>query len=247
MVESTDPNSPALFVNIGIPGFSVGTVSSVDGTFELKIPEENLGEILRFSCIGFESKDIPISELSNSKDAKVLLTPIIYSLDEVMIKPNQWVKKTLGHETTNSIMHTGFSENKLGKELGVILKVKKRAFLEQFNVFVAECTYDSLFFRINVYKVIGKGEFENILTEPIYIELSKEDVKDVIRFDLTPYNIYVEGDAMISLELITNLGEGELCFSTRLRGKTYFRSTSQSSWTKVGIGVGFHVDVELEK
>ena len=43
---------PIEYVNIGIPGKSIGTVCDANGNFNLRIDTNHLKDVLLFSCIG---------------------------------------------------------------------------------------------------------------------------------------------------------------------------------------------------
>src|SRR5690554_745791 len=47
-------------VNVAIPGTSTGTVTDIEGYYELQVPNEPLS--LRFSYIGYITRDIPVSD-----------------------------------------------------------------------------------------------------------------------------------------------------------------------------------------
>ena len=68
---------------------------------------------------------------------------------------------------------------------------------------------------------------ENVLKEPIYLDLSNE--LHTIEIDLTPYDIYVEDDFFVFIEWIEDLGVDGLWFSARVFGKSlYARSASHA-------------------
>src|SRR5690625_7011079 len=46
-------------VNVAVPGTSTGTVTDIDGYYELHVPDGEL--ILRFSYIGYITQDIPLT------------------------------------------------------------------------------------------------------------------------------------------------------------------------------------------
>ena len=127
------------------------------------------------------------------------------------------------------------------------MKVKKTAFIKKVNINISNCSYDTIFYRLNIYKANGKNDFENILREPIYIKLPKESVKDEIEIDLQEKNIVVDGNFLVSLEHVKNLGPGNLYFCAGLSNKTYFRKTSQGKWETAPVGISISVVADVEK
>jgi len=89
--------------------------------------------------------------------------------------------------------------------------------------------------------------FENILTAPIYINIAKNEIKDRISIDLRSYNIVVNGDFLVTLEHMKDLGPGYLTFCLSFTNKMYVRRTSQGKWEKFRFGVSISVDADVEK
>jgi len=90
-------------------------------------------------------------------------------------------------------------------------------------------------------------DFENILREPIYLKMPKESVKDEIQIDLQSKNIVVDGDFLITLEHVKDLGNGYLYFCAGLTDRTYYRKTSQGKWETAPVGISISVIADVEK
>jgi len=235
------------YVNIGIPGKEIGTVSDINGKYNLTIGPQYNHDTLLFSCVGYEPFSIKISDLRNSQNKHITLQERIYELNSVTIIPKNYKQQTLGVTAYSKKFSAGFKDNLLGYECGVLMKVKKTAFIKGININISNCTYDTICYRLNIYKVLGKMNFENILNTPIYLYLSKAEVKDEIHIDLQSRNIIVDGDFLVTLEHIKDLGKGYLYFCVGLMDKTYYRKTSQGEWKTIPIGVSISVDAEVEK
>ena len=54
---------PIMYVNIGILGSSVGTISNDDGTFSIEVPSEYSEASVIFSMLGYEPREIPVQRL----------------------------------------------------------------------------------------------------------------------------------------------------------------------------------------
>ena len=232
---------PIEFVNIGIVAKNIGTTSDMKGNYKIVIDSVFDNDSLLFSSIGYLPYSLKVADYKNLDNWNIQLKKRTYEIDEVVINPKKFKRQILGVKSKSKKMQAGFKENNLGYELGLLLKVKKSAFLEKVDISIAICTYDSIFYRLNIYRVRDKMKFENVLQKPIYISLPKEKVKEVISIDLKPLNIVVEGDFLITLEHVKDLGTGSLLFSAALLKKTYYRKTSQGKWEKVPIGIGISV------
>jgi len=171
-------------------------------------------------------------------------------LDEVVVVPRNFRERTFGVNTSSPMIQTGFSQNALGYELGLLMRNRRMAILQSVNVNVASIAYDTVFFRLNVYEQRGRMDFENILIEPIYVTVSREKVlkTNSLQIDLTDRNIVVNGNFLVTLEHIKDLGDdGGLFFPANLRHRTHFRRTSQGSWETGPVGIALSVTALVER
>lgn len=247
VVVDANTRKPVQFVNIGIVGQNLGTVSDSDGEFQLVVDKSLDSDSMLFSVIGYEPRMIKIRELRNNISGEVEMKERKYEIDEVTIKPKDFKEKILGITSRSSMIEAGFKDNKLGYEYGILIKNKKPTYIKQVQANIAQCTYDTIFFRLNIYEVQGKDEFVNILKKPIYIYLLKENVENEIFVDLRSFNIVVEGDFLVAFEHVKDLGYGSLTFSTGFSKKTYYRKTSQGEWATSWIGISISVLADVEK
>jgi hypothetical protein len=199
-----------------------------------------------FSSIGYVSTFIRISDLKGNSNTQVILKGKIYDLTEVVIRPKVFKEKIIGVTSKNKNVSAGFKDNLLGYECGVLMKVKKTALIRKVNINIANCLYDTIFYRINIYKVNDPMDFENILTEPIYVEIPRDLIGESIEIDLESKKLIVMEDFLVTLEHTKDLGSGYLYFCAGL-GKTYFRKTSQGKWETQPIGISISVLTDVEK
>jgi hypothetical protein len=137
---------------------------------------------------------------------------------------------------------SGFGYNFLGSEFGIKLFVRRPLKLVDLNLNVAKCTFDTVTYRLNIYQANDKMEYINILTQPIYISFTKEQINRPVKFDLRKYSIRVEGDIIVALELYKELGDGKLFFYTgSFSGSTYHRRSIEGSWIEAGGVIGMYL------
>jgi hypothetical protein len=74
---------PVPFVHIGIPERGIGTTSSFDGHFELKLPVENENSQLSVSCMGYETYSRPVKGFENGSN--IYLETAVNQLAEVVV------------------------------------------------------------------------------------------------------------------------------------------------------------------
>ena len=141
------------YANIGIVGRNIGTVSDYQGKFTIDINSQFDNDTLLVSSIGYFPKEIKVSELRN-ENIKVALKEKVYEIKPVVVKPKIYKQKTLGVTTRFRRIIAGFKDNLLGYEMGIMMKVKKSARIKSVNLNLSVCAYDSLFYRLNIYKDI---------------------------------------------------------------------------------------------
>ena len=105
--------------------------------------------------------------------------------------------------------HKAFPEKRI--EIGTLFEIKHReTYIEKVQLQFCEGQYDSIKIRLNIYSNLdhvikaamfkGFTEYVNVLKSPIYFTLKKNT--SLIEIDLTPYNIKVMDDFIVSLETL---------------------------------------------
>ncbi|MDG1711240.1 MAG: carboxypeptidase-like regulatory domain-containing protein [Flavobacteriaceae bacterium] len=238
---------PLPYVNIGLLNKNIGTVSDETGYFELEVnTEQNSRDTLRFSMIGFETKSYTLNDFINQNEIEVYLTEKSTALDEVILnsKRKNYQTKILGNKTTSKALYAAFTSNKLGNEMGFIVRARKHPMiLKKFNISLVENDYGSIKFRLNIYDVLNGLPNKTLLTDNLFIET--EESTGIVSLDLTPYEIILDQDFFIAIEWIEDLGPGKLYFSGGFFGAPLFaREVSQGTWEKIGTAsVGMNVEV----
>ncbi|MDR2011109.1 MAG: carboxypeptidase-like regulatory domain-containing protein [Bacteroidales bacterium] len=246
-VFETTSEMPVEFVNIGIVGKNIGTVSDQNGKYSLQINPEYYNDTLRFSCIGFHSYSVRVSDFISLNNGNVSLKEKFHELTEVVVRPQKIKQMTFGITTRKKTVQACYQDSIRGGEIGTLMKNKNIAFLKEVNVNILKCSYDTIFYRMNIYKADKNMQLENILSEPIYISSSKEEVIDKITVDLRQLNLVIEDDFLVTFESVKDLGYGDLCFPASLLHKSYIRETSQGTWETIPAGISISVEADVKK
>jgi hypothetical protein len=248
VIVHEDNNPGVAYVNVGIIGKNVGTVTDQSGNFSIHLDKIYDKDSIRFSMIGYESRSFLVRAFKDNAIKTIYLGPKSYSLNEVKITYRKARELSLGTPVISDALKSGFAENNLGSELGVKIKTRGKVKLEDINLNVSTCTYDSVTYRLNIYQVIDEIEYKNILTQPIYISFSKDKIDKPITLALGKYSIIVEGDILVTLELYKDLGQGKLLFYTQyFTSYTYHKKTSEGKWTKAPGAIGMYLHGQVIK
>ena len=246
-VIDADTEEPLPYVNIGLVNKNIGTVTDEAGYFELEVHENGYAEAtLRFSMIGFEPQDFTLQEYRDQKILTIPLKEKATALDEVVLttKRNKYQTKILGNKTTSQLIYAAFTTNKLGNEMGFLVRGRKNPMiLKKFNVSLVENDYGPIRFRLNFYDLKDGLPNETLLNENIIVETDIQS--GIVSKDLTPYEIVIDQDFFVAIEWIEDLGPGKLFFSGGFFGSPLIaREVSQGTWSKVGsASVGMNVEV----
>lgn len=246
-VIDADTEEPLPYVNIGLVNQNIGTVTDEAGYFELEVPGNGYADAtLRFSMIGFEPQDFMLQEYRDQKILTIPLQEKATALEEVVLttKRNKYQTKILGNKTTSQLIYAAFTTNKLGNEMGFLVRGRKNPMiLKKFNVSLVENDYGPIRFRLNFYDLKDGLPNETLLNENIIVETDIQS--GIVSKDLTPYEIVIDQDFFVAIEWIEDLGPGKLFFSGGFFGSPLIaREVSQGTWSKVGsASVGMNVEV----
>jgi len=123
----TNKKKTVAYVNIGVIGTSIGTVSAPDGTFQLYLKEGmNEEQIVRFSHLGYQSKDFTIASL-RLLQRSIILEPAAIDLQMVEVLPDFKETKWIGHKKEKGITATNLAiSSKPNQNLGAAIGRKFR-------------------------------------------------------------------------------------------------------------------------
>ncbi len=252
-VIESGTGKPIAYTNIGIFGKSRGTVSDEQGHFRLNISGMADNDTLRFSMIGYERLDyrLGVARARCASSCTIELASKSYGLPEVVIEPKKERKERIvGNNIESDKMIAGMSDSTLGHEFGTMIEIKRKpALIEEITMHIAKCSHDTVFLRLNIHSSKNKKPDENLLKTPIYVQFTKEEAKQPIRIDMSPYNVKVQDDFLVSFEVVRELGPGELCLTAGLfKDKAFYRKTSQAEWRILGpLGIGIAAKILQEK
>ena len=249
IIENAETKEPIPYVNIGILNKNKGTVSNENGEFTLEIPTEFISDTIKVSSIGYESKTfIVVDFISKLKESRsIKLSEKVIELNEVVVSAKKLKEKILGNKTKSRMMRGGFRNAELGNELGIKIKIKKSpTYITKLHANVTSNTSEKLKFRLNLYDIEKGLPNEKLINQNIIFSIDTKE--GGFTLDLSEYDIVVEDDFFLTVELIENEGnkESEVFFSAGLLGNaTVTRLTSQAEWEKLGsVGIGFSVTAE---
>lgn len=247
IIKSADSSKPLTYVNIGILGKGVGTVSDENGSFKIQINRIHHRDSIKISMIGYKSKTFLVQGFiaQMKKVNTIYLVEKVMELDEVVVTNKKLKTRTLGNRTTSKIITDGFDSDQLGNEAGLVIKIKRSpTYLQSFHASIAKNEHKEIKFRLNFYNLKDGLPHENILKDNIIVTSTIKS--GILSVDLKEYNIIMEEDFFVSLEWIENFGDGDLQFSIGFLGSpVIYREASQGRWITInGVSAGFNLKVK---
>lgn len=83
-VLDRDEKDPLPFTSISLQDRHIGTISNIDGDFELKIAPEMLRDTVIFSCMGYRQFSLPVREIREDA-VTIFLQPATFQLKEIQV------------------------------------------------------------------------------------------------------------------------------------------------------------------
>ena len=237
----SNQHEPLDFVNIGIIGTSLGTVSDEHGQFQLYFNETVKNtDTIRFSSIGFESQNFSVQDLKGENNLTIILSTKTTQLEEVVVIPEFENSKLKGNKNTDARMNVYYSISKkpnqnLGAEIGRKFKIKKKSRLRKMRFYIAQNNFDTVLFRINVYHLKKRKPGKNILSQNIIHEVVGKK-SGWIEVDLMPYQILTNRSVVVGVEWIGHSKNGKyltLPITVPSVGSVHFyKYGSQNKWKR---------------
>jgi hypothetical protein len=255
-------NAPVDFVDIGIIGKNVGSVSNEKGNFHLIIPNQNLGNFLSISRIGYNSKNILVGEVIKQTYIKIFLIPKITEIQEIQINQKALKSKTIGNisKSKNIVFGLTSDTSNLGREVGMVMHLPKNpVFIKSFNFHISGNNTDSAKLRLNLYEFANGEIGKNLLKENIFFTITKKNSED-FNVDLSRYNIHAANDILISTENVAiyvshgpdpNIKNDKYFYNkinisgSILGPKSFYKQVSFGQWEKIPFkfSPGFWIEI----
>ena len=178
------------YVQLGIPKRQIGTISTVDGRFEIAVPCDTL----EFFHVSYQSAAYPVT--GPADDVVIVLheqdlAPAVFiggdTKEKYLVRPGVKINERLG----GADFYRPGGGGK-GGELGCIARVRKPFLIQDIRFTILDNHIPGCVASINVYLIEGDPEtFVNVLHKPIYFNIIESD---------TPQDYAIQPEETIMLE-----------------------------------------------
>jgi len=244
IVKDKETNKIISYVNLGIVDKGIGTVSNIDGEFELLIGKTEETEILLFSHIGYEDFQLDLAK-NKSSFLEIEMIPQAVDLDEIIVKGTN--PAFIGTKNLNEPVTGFFNAKGLGGEVGTCIKNDENCTIKSFGIHIVKNTFEKVKFRINFYTT-AKRKPKRLIQANEYLEVENGQLGDMI-VDVKDFNI--DSDIFVSIELIEfEKGDDEkpdffYAAYQNKKSKVFYKFISLDKWRKKkGFDLCFWLNVE---
>ena len=187
------------YVQVGVPERNIGTISTVDGRFEIAVPCDTL----EFFHVSYQPASYSVT--GPADDVLIVLQeqelpPAVFiggnTMEKYLMRPGT---KVMGGASAISLR----SEQGMGRELGSVAEAKKPFLVKDILLSVRSNHIPGCIASINIYRIEGKNEsFVNVLNKPIYFDVAVSTSRQ--DFDIQPEEtILLEpGKYFISFQIV---------------------------------------------
>jgi hypothetical protein len=207
-------NKPIAYANIGIINSKIGTISNQDGTFSIEIPASHINDTLIFSALGYNRKSIRVRLLDTLNTNTILLNESPTILTELIVSSPKEKRKEfeLGNRYSRGNLNLSSGEDaNAGASVALLVENKYPSahddltypvFLQEAKVRIGNNTLGNFKIRVRLYEVdsLTGAPGKDFLNESLVIVSGIE--RGWISFDLSKYNLLVNGPFYIAFEWI---------------------------------------------
>ena len=205
VVDATT-NKSIPYANLGIAGKTLGTVATASGDFSFTVKDGQLASTDRLvaSCVGYESMAVSLGA-GKLEALRLELKPQVVEIAEVKVQAGKPRKKVLGKNNRAFFTHYNFytvhdtaAHDRLGREVGNIIKLNKACYVNDFNIYVGWSEFASIKFRLNIYDVVDDLPGKSLLQQDVIFEVKGEN-PGWVQVDLRKYNVLLEGHGQVAV------------------------------------------------
>lgn len=161
------------YVQVGIPEYDIGTISSLDGHFEVSVP----AGMLEFHHVSYGPAGYPVT---GPKDDLVIvlheneLPAAVFiggdTQEKYLLRPG---KKILGNGGV--LVFEPKTGSTKGVEIGSVARAKKPFLVQDIGFGIRENTIPDCVVSVNIYRIEGEEDFVNVLRKPLYVKVPESD------------------------------------------------------------------------
>ena len=232
------------YATIGIPGTKSGTLSGIDGAFELTLAQE-CNDTIVATHVSYGDVKIPAASYRNNGEA-LIVTMQPKMLKELTVYDGKRKKARLsnrGMKVAGGV--TQWTTEKLGYEIGSIINVKRVFEVEELLFSTVLNNIENARLSINIYLMDEtESNFSNVMHHPIYVDIPVSEKKNEHVIDVKE-NIFLEpGRYYVAVKFVDGKKQTDksdiMLFPLYLKG-SYIRNSPVDIPEKIPVNLGLEI------
>ena len=164
---------PVEYVHVGIPKLRLGTISTVDGRFEISAPRDTL----EFFHVSYQTGSYVVT--GPEDDIVIVLAenelpPAVFiggnTKEKYLLRPGT---KIFGNGGV--LVFEPKPGNTKGVEIGSVAKTQKPFLVQDIRFGIWENSIPDCVVSVNIYRIEGEEDFVNVLQKPIYVSVAESE------------------------------------------------------------------------
>ena len=232
------------YATIGIPGTKSGTLSGIDGAFELTLAQE-CNDTIVATHVSYGDVKIPAALYRNNGEA-LIVTMQLKMLKELTVYDGKRKKARLsnrGMKVAGGV--TQWTTEKLGYEIGSIINVKRVFEVEEILFSTVLNNIENARLSINIYLMDEtESNFSNVMHHPIYVDIPVSEKKNE-HIIAVKENIFLEpGRYYVAVKFVDGKKQTDkkdiMLFPLYLKG-SYIRNSPVDIPEKIPVNLGLEI------
>jgi len=242
-VTDARTGQPLPFVNIGVVGKALGTVSSEQGQYGLAFQEKLAADTVRVSYLGYRPLLLTLRQLQSQPN--LALSPAAVALAEVRVQGKSQFRRvhTLGNTGNGETSTNTLSNDDLGGQVGTVIKLSRRPTRLRSATFnIARTSQGVVTFRVNIYRLDAHGRPTDTKLLARNLIVTAPAVRGPITVDLSADQLVLDENFFLAIEMLKwehASPRAEFTFSAAIgytNNEIYWRRTSQAPWERASVG-----------
>jgi hypothetical protein len=215
-IVEQDSITPISYATVSLTGKQKGTVSDINGLFEIEISNENLSDTLLFSFMGYESLKIPVADYQLFNDNLIVLKETVFEIAPAKISSRDFKKINMGNN--RNIPSGSLYMDTNGQQVALFVENEKKVNgkILCLNYYLSSSGNTDAPFRVRLYSVdtVSGSLGDDLIDDMIVV---KPDIKkgwysvDVRKLDImVPENgFYIAMEGVFPNDYDFYAGDGD--------------------------------------
>lgn len=222
---------PLAFCTIGILGKDIGTVSSVDGLFEVEIPIDLVNDSLTFSFVGFKTERLPIHSMLDLNDNRVYLEENVIKLEEIVVSSKKPKIHEFGYFKEAEVF-LWLKGKTNGAEIATLLSPSKKIHLNTVSIEIENEERNEFQLLISIYEKSASSKLpgKQLLNKRVLVTSNQPD--GWLDVDLSDQHLIINNPIYVSFKWVDITNKSPKIGMNFKAERSYLRVVALGEWNQ---------------